>query len=311
MSEHAEGETIGGALVSVCICTFRRPAGVARALESVLAQAVPQSWTLEVIVVDNDPDGSAAKVVADLAQASDTPVRYVVESQSGVSHARNRCLAETRGELVAFLDDDEWASDGWLTGLVEQLLASRADAVFGPVCPEYATPPALWLVASGIHQRPRYASGTQISWGDARTGNVLFRRGCAGVTGGFDIRFARTGGEDSLFFARAAERGARLVWCDDAVVTEAVPMERMTRRWVMRRAFHGGRTYARVHAQLAGPRAYVLFGMRGILAAFVSFPVALVLWLRGSERHMFYARRAVGGLGKLAASFHRGGDYAG
>ncbi|HEY3376486.1 MAG TPA: glycosyltransferase family 2 protein [Armatimonadota bacterium] len=86
--------------LSVVILTYKRPEELAGALESVLAQDVPPD---EIIIYDDDPAGSARQV----APEGDTRIRYVCIGQNlGPAGARARAVAETRGELLLFIDDD-------------------------------------------------------------------------------------------------------------------------------------------------------------------------------------------------------------
>src|SRR5438045_897073 len=114
--------------ITVAVCTYRRPEALRRALAGVAAQrAVGLDW--EVLVVDGEaPSGSAAVI-----DAYDGPIRTVHESAIGAAAARNRAVAEARGELLAFLDDDVVPDPGWLSALVAPLVAGRADAGGGPV----------------------------------------------------------------------------------------------------------------------------------------------------------------------------------
>jgi glycosyltransferase involved in cell wall biosynthesis len=89
-------------LVSVVIPTYNRVSIVGRAIDSVLSQ---HYRAVEVIVVD---DGSTDGT-EDLVRKYDSRVRYVRQSNAGVSAARNLGLRETKGEFIALLDsDDEW-----------------------------------------------------------------------------------------------------------------------------------------------------------------------------------------------------------
>ena len=98
---------------SVVVCTRDRAESLRRALRSVLAMDYPD---FELVVVDNAPRTSATRdVVAELA---DSRVRYVLEPRPGLSCARNQGVAEARGEIVAFTDDDVVADVGWLAALV-------------------------------------------------------------------------------------------------------------------------------------------------------------------------------------------------
>jgi glycosyltransferase involved in cell wall biosynthesis len=92
--------------VSVIIPTYNRAAKVRDAVESVLAQTVSD---LEVIVVD---DGSADDTGKVIAETFGDRIRYYYQANQGASAARNRGIAEARGEWVAFLDsDDHWEKD--------------------------------------------------------------------------------------------------------------------------------------------------------------------------------------------------------
>src|SRR5579863_4056039 len=105
---------------SVVIPTYRRPEDLARAIGSVLAQA-GVSASVEIVVVDNDPDGSAQPTVEAIAARSGLPIRYVHERRPGISHARNTGVAQAAGRYLAFLDDDEVADPHWLAPFLATL----------------------------------------------------------------------------------------------------------------------------------------------------------------------------------------------
>lgn len=116
--------------VTVAICTHDRPERLARCLEAVLELPLPAD--AEVLVVDNaPPDGRTRDVVAGRPRA-----RYVREPRPGLDFARNAALAEARGELLAFLDDDVVAAAGWWDGLLRAWRTfPDAGAVTGLVLP--------------------------------------------------------------------------------------------------------------------------------------------------------------------------------
>ena len=147
-------------------------------------------------------------------------------------------------------------------------------------------------------------------WRDCRAGNVLFKRQLFLAHGGFDARLAASGGEDTDFFWRCKAEGARLVWCDEAVVHETVPPARMTRAWLLKRAYNGGRTFARVRAIRGGWRSLVLDCAWGLMNLLMYAVPALAARAVGLPRALAFERKVAGGLGKLAAPFTAAtGDY--
>jgi glycosyltransferase involved in cell wall biosynthesis len=92
--------------VSVVIPTYNRATNVPKAIESVLMQTVTD---LEVIVVDDGSSDDTGKI---LQEAFGDRIRYCFQANQGASVARNRGIAESRGEWIAFLDsDDLWEKD--------------------------------------------------------------------------------------------------------------------------------------------------------------------------------------------------------
>lgn len=92
--------------VSVVIPTYNRADKVRTGIESVLAQSFTD---LEIIVVD---DGSSDGTGQILAETYGNRIRYFAQTNQGVSVARNKGIAEARGEWIAFLDsDDQWEKE--------------------------------------------------------------------------------------------------------------------------------------------------------------------------------------------------------
>jgi len=98
-------------LVSVVIPTYNRDYVVCRAIDSVLQQSYKH---VEVIVVD---DGSTDQTYS-LLRAYGNQIRVITQTNSGPSVARNRGIANANGDIVAFLDSDDY----WLpTKLARQV----------------------------------------------------------------------------------------------------------------------------------------------------------------------------------------------
>jgi glycosyltransferase involved in cell wall biosynthesis len=276
--------------VSVCICTYRRPASFLLTLETCLVALQRFGGHGEIIVVDSDPDGSACGVVR--ARGTAGIVKYRTAKRPGVAAARNCALEFASHDLIAFIDDDEWCDPEWLVKLVTALEGTESAAVFGPVI---SVPD---VESSVLPRRSRPLTGTVMDWRDCRTGNVLFSKALVDLIGQFDEERGTAGGEDTQFFARAQKAGAELSWCDEALVWERLPVERTTRRYRLSRAYAGGRTYVLNVATVFGLAALSRVAIRLMLAV-VARPLVLGFAWRGGDG-FGVAIQIAGDLGKIA-----------
>jgi len=207
------------------------------------SQQTGDSFTYSVVVADNDSLRSAEEVVAEFSCGT-VPVQYCVEPVQNIALARNQALEHARGDLIAFIDDDEFPAYDWLQSLFKVLVKYSADAVLGPVKPHFESDVPLWMKKGKFFERPTHRTGFQVGWKEARTGNVLFRRSMlAAVDVPFKPEFG-LGGEDVDFFRRMAEKGFAFVWCDEAVVYEVVPPSRCRLSYLLNRALLRGSNFS-------------------------------------------------------------------
>src|SRR6266571_3036234 len=107
MSPPADAEAGGGTrpAATIIIPTYRRPAGLSRALGA-LARLESAGVTWDVVVIDNDSAPGAEEAFRAGAGPLKGPARYVREPRRGAAHARNRGIAEVSGDITVMLDDD-------------------------------------------------------------------------------------------------------------------------------------------------------------------------------------------------------------
>ncbi len=207
--------------MSVIVCTLDRQALLAQAIVSLRCQDLPAD-AFEVIVVDNSPRDGARATVESLAWHP-PKLSYEHEPVTGLSNARNRGLAVSRAEVVAFLDDDAVAGAGWLTALLAAFDSGHRlpICVGGKVAPIWEKPRPRWLDDSLL----RFLS--VVDYGDERREcrwpekvlvgcNVAFEAKFLRDTGGFDPALGRRGAS-SLGKEEASRSGAKLAPLDNSV----------------------------------------------------------------------------------------------
>ncbi|WP_309323413.1 glycosyltransferase family 2 protein [Actinomyces stomatis] len=336
--------------LTIVIPTFRRPEDLKRAVIGVLEQAgelvgglsaeagEPEGdaadatgtdraagrgvCDVEVLVIDNDAEGTgreaalaaAAEAGAEVRFSAEGPMEpgtvslcYVVEERPGVAAVRNRALDETDGcDLLVFIDDDEEPEPGWLAALVGLWASTGCQAVAGPVIPVYEVEPEAWVRQGEFFVRRTWPTGTvrPVAASNCLLLDLGFVRR-AGLR--FDEAFGATGGEDTLFTRRLSAAGGVIRWCDEARVRDHVPASRLTRPWILRRQRSHAATSVRVELALAGGGAQPTIRARAAAGGLVRIVVGGLRTATGtvigSPRHAAKGARLLArGRGILAAS---------
>ena len=246
--------------VAVCICTYKRPAGLRRLLEALDRQQFPDlpRPTITVIVADNECSDTNRHICNALQSSELSSVVYVPVDRRGISHARNACLdALPAGtHFVAMIDDDETPGSSWLNHLLLAQQRSAADVVVGPTMPEFETETADWVAASGYFEKPWHPQQYRDLQADppAATCNVLMKADFFNQLGlRFDPELALSGGEDKLMFQYIKKRGYKFTWAAHAGVVESIPPERATFRYMWMESLRRGSVKFYIKKALRAP----------------------------------------------------------
>jgi glycosyltransferase involved in cell wall biosynthesis len=198
--------------VSVVIPTFRRPALLREAIASVRAQ---KGAEVELIVVDDSPEGSAEAVAGEFADS----VQYLKNSRPTggfPSMVRNLGWPLARGRFVHFLDDDDRVPEGhYAAAMAAFETHPGVGVVFGRIEPFGDAPEAQMhreraffrgaarraAVCGRLGPRLGFAAGMIFNKTLLVCGAALIRRDCVQRLGGFDPEIGV--GEDVDFFGRA------------------------------------------------------------------------------------------------------------
>lgn len=231
--------------INIALCTCTRPVLLSKCLDSLAGMIIPENSQVFVTVIDNDVNQTARIVVESRQKGFPVPLNYVVEDRRGIPLARNKAIAESHNlnaDYLVFIDDDEWVDERWLVTLVDYALSVGGKAVIsGAVKSELPVNTPEYM--REIFRDKGRKTGAILS--SCATNNVLIP---SYVTKEMGLRFDESrplaGGTDTLFFCEAVNRGVPIYKCAEAFVSEDVPANRLSLRWLSKRKYRVGITLA-------------------------------------------------------------------
>jgi glycosyltransferase involved in cell wall biosynthesis len=195
--------------VTVIVAAHNGERFLREALDSLFAQDFD---AFEVVFVDDGSTDCTAEI------ARSFPVRYRYQENLGLASARNAGLAMARGELIAFLDDDDVLPPSKLDLQARYLrehpeigcVLGRQEWIF-----EDGNEPA------GLERDPFFGD-----LGGVPFGSAMIRRSALESVGGFDPTYAYA--EDRDLFVRLREHGVEIVVLQDIVLYRRLHDSNMT-----------------------------------------------------------------------------------
>lgn len=235
-------------MISVIICTYNRDRMFEETVRSFL-DCRTDRIDHELLLLDNNSTDKTREIGVGFA-ARFPWIRYINEPIQGHPHTKNRGIRESRGEIVAFLDDDVYLSSGWLTALASSFDQHPDVAcIGGRVVPHFETDRPKWLedgmlIIYGITEfgeNEREIRPPEVPIGC----NMAFRREVFEQIGDFPTSLGRKPGnllsnDENYFLLCAAKAGLKTLYSPDAKVSHRIPPIRTTRNWILRRWYWQG-----------------------------------------------------------------------
>lgn len=278
--------------LSVGLCTYNRADFLPRVLETLRQQTLDPAL-FEILVIDNNSTDDTREVVQQFADSNpQLNMRYCLETNQGVSYARNRSYQEAQGEYVVYFDDDELAEPDWLAGYHRFISRNPGAAIYaGRIVIAYLDGAPDWnseyvegwygkydFGAQAIEITEDAVAARRVALPNA--GNMAARVDFLKVCGGFDITLGRKGnqmlgGEETQIALKAFEQGERMVYNPSSTIAHVVFPARLSIDFLKEKHFMQGRTYFRLHKEeivrkgllrlLAGKTAYCLRLLSGMI----------------------------------------------
>ncbi len=233
-----------GALVSIIICTLNHAEYLRATLQSITRVDIPAGIEVEVIVVDNGSQDQTSEVVRSFA-VSPVNIQYFSEPRRGQSYARNTGMAEARGEIFLWTDDDVTLPVSWISDMVTPLLSGEYQGTGGRVKmhPSLERP---WMTRSHYIR----LSDTRC-WADDFAvmigANMAFTRDVLKKIPAFDVELGPGQAgfrDDTLFYSQMLVAGFKIAAIPHSIVEHNFEPSRLTTKYWIKNAISSGNSTA-------------------------------------------------------------------
>ena len=245
MSETAE--------ISVAVCTYNRSDVLPKCLESLVNQSVGTEH-LEVLIIDNNSTDDTKKIATDFCEKHNI-FRYIFEEKQGLSHARNRAIAEAKGEYLAYIDDDAIADKDWIEK-IESVIQNNKDitAFGGPIYPWYNKEKPKWFkdeFATHSYGKQHFQLNEQNRPFGLSGSNMIFKKEILNKYNGFSTEYGMTGdkiafGEESFLFNKMLKNSENIQYFPDIKVSHLVSEKNYSLKDAFKRSIQNGKAIAQI-----------------------------------------------------------------
>lgn len=112
--------------ISIIIPVYNAERTIRRCLESIMASKYEK---FEVILIDDGSTDNSTSIISEYVN-KDGRIKMISQSNSGPSEARNKGMELSEGEIIAFVDSDDYVRSDYLEQLAKAFEEERADVVF-------------------------------------------------------------------------------------------------------------------------------------------------------------------------------------
>ena len=129
-------------VLSIIICTYNRVDFLKKCIDSILKQ-ISTNNGIEIVVIDNNCNDGTKEYINNI---NSTYINYFLETKQGLSHARNKGIEVSKGDFLAFVDDDATINEKWLKSLLYHLKNQNINHIYGgPIFPNFEVNCPKWI----------------------------------------------------------------------------------------------------------------------------------------------------------------------
>lgn len=238
-------------MISVILCTYNRDKYIYNVLKSVAENDYPHDQYEIVLVNNNSTDGTENECRRFQADYPDIRFRYFLETNQGLSYARNCGIRNAQGDLLVYVDDDATVNPEYLRTYSDFFTHHpEAVAAGGPILPVYETEEPEWMT----HYTRQLITGKLFLGNNQREfphgafpggGNACYRKSVFDTVGLFNVELGRKGNsligaEEKDLFDKMTTHGMHFYYLPNAILYHIIPPHKLTQDYFDRLTYSIG-----------------------------------------------------------------------
>lgn len=273
--------------ISVIICTYNRVQFLPRIFEALAAQTL-SSDCFEIILIDNNSRDKTSDICSDFRiNNPHLNFQYVLETQQGLSFARNRGIIESHRDLLVFIDDDAFPEKEYLHNIL-RFFESNPDAAAGGgrIYPLFEGKRPAWMPDILMSLVSVIDLGNKVCLFKKKFpigANMIFRRTTIQKYGPFNVNLGRRGdnlegAEEKDLFLKIIAGKEKVFYIPDAIVHHVIPDKRLTFDFFRRQAIGIGYS-EKVRSQNISTTTYFKSLFKELLKWGISWVMCFYYWV--------------------------------
>ncbi|GAB3027408.1 glycosyltransferase family 2 protein [Spirosoma pulveris] len=265
---------------SIIICTYNRVDFLKETIDSLLTHFKDHS-NYELLIIDNKSTDNTAEVVNPFLRFPQ--VRYILETNQGLSYARNRGIKEAKNDVLIFLDDDIDIEANYLD-ICDQIYSDpNTHIVGGKVLPYQSAIPA-WMPEQFYYLMSIFDIGNSACYTHKLMGaNYSMRREAVQKIGWYNVELGRKGsnlmgGEEVDYLNRASDLGYKILYRPDLIVYHKIG-NKLNKTYIFDYAYYLGRSEQIIDIQRSKARflakcvkAVLMIGLHAVYGFYAPIP---------------------------------------
>jgi glycosyltransferase involved in cell wall biosynthesis len=272
--------------LSVIICTYNRDKYIYNVLKSI-AENTLATEKYEIVLVNNNSTDSTETECNKFSKDYENVVfRYFVETNQGLSYARNRGIQEAKGEVVVYVDDDATINKEYLQTYYDFFEKdNKVEAAGGPILPVYETVEPKWmshytrqLITGKLYMGNVVKEFTKGAFPGG--GNAAYRRSVFDKVGLFNVDLGRKGtsligAEEKDLFDKMVDRGIQIYYLPNAILYHIIPDSKLTEEHFKNLTYSIGKS-ERIRTLTISKKKYY----SRLFSEVVKWGGSIILWIR-------------------------------